>query len=195
MTPVPPSEVEGLLSLLGSKGLTLACAESCTGGMIGAALTETPGSSSVFLGSAVTYSNEAKERILGVSHDTLLDHGAVSAETAGEMVRGAMRIYGSDTAIAVTGIAGPGGATSEKPVGLVYIAVADGPRVVTCRNLFDGDRSMVRSSTVREACRLLADLIEGRLRGFLIGTAHVRQRPSAERLWNEVRETAPDSRG
>lgn len=163
MIPAPPSEVTELLELLGSRGLRLACAESCTGGMIGAAITETPGASSVFLGSAVTYSNEAKERILGVSHETLLAHGAVSPETAGEMVRGAMRAYGSDVAIAVTGIAGPGGATPEKPVGLVYIAVADGPRIVTSRNVFDGDRAQVRSSTVREACRLLCELISGRL--------------------------------
>lgn len=172
MIPVPPSEVSDLLDILGSRGLTLACAESCTGGMIGAAITETPGVSSIFMGSAVTYSNDAKESILGVSHRTLLDHGAVSAETAGEMVRGAMRVYGSDTAIAVTGIAGPGGATAEKPVGLVYIAVADGPRVVVSRNVFDGDRVHVRASTVREACRLLRELIEGRLRRILIGVEH-----------------------
>lgn len=157
------SEARGLLDLLGSKGMTLACAESCTGGMIGAAITGIPGASSVFLGSAVTYSNDAKERILGVMHETLLDHGAVSAETAGEMVRGAMRIYGSDAAIAVTGIAGPGGATESKPVGLVFIAVADGPRVVVSRNIFEGDRETVRESTVRTALVLMRELLEGTL--------------------------------
>ena len=78
MIPVPPSEVTELLDILGSRGLTLACAESCTGGMIGAAITETPGASSIFMGSAVTYSNDSKESVLGVSHTTLLDHGAVA---------------------------------------------------------------------------------------------------------------------
>lgn len=159
----PPSEARGLLDLLDSRGMTLACAESCTGGMIGAAITGIPGASSAFLGSAVTYSNDAKERILGVRHETLLAHGAVSAETAGEMVRGVMRIYGSDAAIAVTGIAGPGGATESKPVGLVFIAVADGPRVVVSRNIFEGDREAVRESTVRTALVLMRELLEGML--------------------------------
>lgn len=157
------SEAEALFRTLESMGLTLACAESCTGGMIGAAMTDMPGSSSVFLGSAVTYSNDAKENILGVRHQTLLDHGAVSAETASEMVRGAMRIYGSDTAIAVTGIAGPGGATAEKPVGLVYIAVADGPRVVVSKNNFSGDRASVRMQTRDTALATMRELLEGRL--------------------------------
>lgn len=161
---MPRSEAVALAELLGSRGLTLGCAESCTGGMIGAAITELPGCSSFFMGSACTYSNEAKEDILGVSHRTLLDHGAVSSETAREMVLGAMRIYRADTGIAVTGIAGPGGATAGKPVGLVYIAVADGPRVVVSRNVFPGDRSQVRDSTVREALVLLRELVEGRLR-------------------------------
>lgn len=157
------SEAEALFRTLGSMGLTLACAESCTGGMIGAAMTDMPGSSSVFLGSAVVYSNDAKEKVLGVRHRTLLDHGAVSAETASEMVRGAMRIYGSDTAIAVTGIAGPGGATAEKPVGLVYIAVADGPRVVVSKNNFGGDRASVRTQTRDTALATMRELLEGRL--------------------------------
>lgn len=158
-----PSEAEALIGALRSRGMTLACAESCTGGMIGAAVTDLPGASSVFLGSAVTYSNGSKESILGVSGGTLSDHGAVSAETASEMVRGAMRAYGSDAAIAVTGIAGPGGATPEKPVGLVYIAVADGPRVVVSRNIFEGDRAAVRSATVSTALTLMRELLEGRL--------------------------------
>ncbi|MDO5852676.1 MAG: CinA family protein [Thermoplasmata archaeon] len=160
---MPRSEIEALSGVLRAAGLTVACAESCTGGMIGAEMTEAPGSSSIFLGSAVVYSNDAKENVLGVSHETLMEHGAVSAETAGEMVRGAMRIYGSDTAIAVTGIAGPGGATETKPVGLVYIAVADGPRVVVSRNVFEGDRAAVRSQTVATAADMLVELLEGRL--------------------------------
>lgn len=160
---MPLCEAERLSEMLLDRGMTLACAESCTGGMIGSALTDVPGASGFFLGSAVTYSNGSKEGILGVPHDVLLQHGAVSPETAGEMVRGAMRVYGSDAAIAVTGIAGPGGATDAKPVGLVYIAVADGPRVVVSRNQFDGGRAEVRQSTVRTALTLMMELLEGRL--------------------------------
>ena len=115
------------------------------------------------MGSAVTYSNDSKESILGVSHDTLLQHGAVSEETAREMVLGSIEAYRSDYAVAVTGIAGPGGGTAIKPVGLVYIAVADGPRTVVTRNVFTGDRASVRSQTVKEALSLLTDMVEGRL--------------------------------
>jgi PncC family amidohydrolase len=126
-------------------------------------MTDAPGSSEVFLGSAVVYSNQAKEDILGVDHDTLLAHGAVSEETAREMAVGAVRAYGSDVAVAVTGIAGPGGATEQKPVGLVYIAVADGPRTIVTRNLFEGGRDEVRRQAASEAIRLLKDLAEGLL--------------------------------
>jgi len=157
------SEADDLIAVLKKKGLRMSAAESCTGGMIGTIITDVPGASEVFLGSAVTYSNESKERILGVSHQTLLDHGAVSEETAREMVLGSIDAYGSDVAVAVTGIAGPGGATLDKPVGLVYIAVADGPRVVVTKNIFKGDRAQVRESTAREAMSLLKDMAEGRL--------------------------------
>lgn len=139
----------------------MCCAESCTGGMIGAAVTDAPGASAYFLGSAVTYSNDAKVRLLGVSESTLEAHGAVSEETAREMANGAASLFGSDFSVAVTGIAGPGGATESKPVGLVYIAVSDGSRTVVTRNLFDGDRAEVRGKTVREACALLSDFVEG----------------------------------
>lgn len=158
-----PSDVEVLIGLLKEHGKTMAAAESCTGGMIGAAVTDMPGCSEVFKGSAVTYSNEAKMALLGVSEDTLIQHGAVSADTAKQMALGAARIYDSDYSVAVTGIAGPGGATDTKPVGLVYIAVSDGSRAVATRNLFDGDRRSVREQTVAEALRLLSDLIRGLL--------------------------------
>ena len=158
-----PSEADRLASVLTERGVTMCCAESCTGGMIGATMTEAPGSSAYFLGSAVTYSNEANMRILGVSEGTLVAHGAVSDETAREMAIGAGRAFGADCSVAVTGIAGPGGATDTKPVGLVYIAVSDGSRTVASRNLFQGDRGQVRGSTVREACGMLADFVEGRL--------------------------------
>ena len=158
-----PSEAETLVSLLRSKGKTVSTAESCTGGLIGASITDISGASEVFLGGVVSYSNDAKEGILGVSHSVLIEHGAVSEQTARQMVEGSMRLFDSDYAVAVTGIAGPGGATPEKPVGLVYIAVADGPRTVVTRNVFKGDRQEVRESTVREACSLLTDMVEGRL--------------------------------
>lgn len=141
----------------------MSAAESCTGGLIGACITDIPGSSDVFLGSAVTYSNEAKVSVLGVSEDSLRRFGAVSEQVAREMASGSVRIYGSDVAVAVTGIAGPGGATPGKPVGLVYIAVADGPRTVVTRNSFDGDRERIREQTVEAACALLHDLIRGLL--------------------------------
>ncbi len=160
---MPRSEVEQLIEVLRSKGLRMSAAESCTGGMIGCMMTSVPGSSDVFLGTAVTYSNDAKERILGVKHQTLIDHGAVSMETASEMAIGSIEVYESDVAVAVTGIAGPGGATPEKPVGLVYIAVADGPRTVVTKNLFQGDRQSIRHQTAIEALKLLIELVEGKL--------------------------------
>ena len=160
---MPRSEVTELIDVLRSKGLRMSAAESCTGGMIGCMMTSVPGSSDVFLGSAVTYSNEAKESILKVSHQTLMDHGAVSEETARQMAIGSIDAYGSDIAVAVTGIAGPGGATDTKPVGLVYIAVADGPRTVVTKNNFEGDRQSVRKQTALEAIRLAKDMVEGRL--------------------------------
>ncbi len=111
--------------LLGRTGLKLALAESCTGGMIGSQITAVAGSSAWFLEGFVTYSNDAKIRRLGVSHETLREHGAVSAETCEEMLQGALEKSGADVAIAVTGIAGPGGGTEERPVGLVYIGWGD----------------------------------------------------------------------
>lgn len=106
---------------LGAAGLTISTAESCTGGLIAHILTETAGSSAWVLGGAVTYANEIKERVLGVQRETLLAHGAVSAETAIEMAQGARRLFGTDLALSATGIAGPGGAVDGKPVGTVFL--------------------------------------------------------------------------
>lgn len=156
-----PYEAELLAFELGLRHKTMCCAESCTGGLIGAAMTDMAGSSEYFLGSAVTYSNEAKLKLLGVREQTLADHGAVSEETASEMALGAAALFGADYSVAVTGIAGPGGETPTKPVGLVYIAVSDGSRVVVTKNNFEGGRQQVRDSTVMEACGLLKDFIEG----------------------------------
>ena len=155
-----PYEAELLAFELGLRHKTMCCAESCTGGLIGVAMTDMAGSSEYFLGSAVTYSNEAKMKLLGVREQTLADHGAVSEETASEMALGAAALFGADYSVAVTGIAGPGGETPTKPVGLVYIAVSDGSRVVVTKNNFEGGRQQVRDSTVMEACGLLKDFIE-----------------------------------
>jgi nicotinamide-nucleotide amidase len=145
--------------LLLQKGKTVSLAESCTGGMIAAALVGCPGVSEALLEGCVCYSNEAKQRTLGVLTETLRDHGAVSAECALEMVHGICDYTGSDTAIAVTGIAGPGGGTALKPVGTVYIAaLADGKARVE-HHVFAGDRLMVRTQTAVRALNLLMELI------------------------------------
>lgn len=141
-------------------GKKVCCAESCTGGLIGATITSLPGSSSYFLGSAVTYSNEAKENILKVPRGVLFAYGAVSEQTAKCMAKGAVKIYHSDVAVAVTGIAGPGGATDDKPVGLVYISVSNGDNTVVQRFVFFGDRDSVRNQTVENALGMMADFLE-----------------------------------
>ena len=156
------SPVRELLNILDRRGMRLSLAESCTGGLIGSMITEIPGSSSCFLGSAVTYSNEAKERLLGVRHETLLAFGAVSPQTAEEMAMGSMRAYGSDVAASVTGIAGPGGAVEGKPVGTVCVCITDGKDKITVTHHFDGDRRSVRQQTAESVIDGLCDFIEGR---------------------------------
>jgi competence/damage-inducible protein CinA-like protein len=144
-----------VLDLCRELGVTLATAESCTGGMIGARLTDVPGSSEVFLGGVIAYSNEVKERGLGVPHAVLAAHGAVSAETAAAMAAGARRELGSDLVVADTGIAGPDGGSPEKPVGLVFITV-DGPGGgLTERFQLPGDRETVRARTTALALHML----------------------------------------
>jgi PncC family amidohydrolase len=127
--------------LLAEHGLTLALAESCTGGLVGNLITDVPGSSNYFLGSAVTYADSAKEAVLGVRHETLLAHGAVSAETAAEMAQAARRLFGADIAVAVTGIAGPGGGIPEKPVGLTHIHLSAADAEIGERHVWDADRA------------------------------------------------------
>ena len=136
-----------LALLFREKGVTLALAESCTGGMIAARITAVPGSSAYFLEGNVTYSNEAKSRMLGVPAELIERHGAVSAEVARAMAAGARRAAGSDLALSVTGIAGPDGGTPEKPVGTVYLALADASSCLVKRYNFQGDRDVVRSVT------------------------------------------------
>jgi len=147
--------------LLREQGLTLAVAESCTGGLLGHRITEVAGSSDYFLGGIISYSNEAKERLLGVRHETLLAHGAVSAETAGEMAEGARRALGSDLALAITGIAGPGGGTDDKPVGLTYIALAHAGSTIVEQHVWPGDRSANKADSAAAALRLLRSFLSG----------------------------------
>lgn len=139
-----------LVSAAVKKHVTLAFAESCTGGMAATAVTEISGSSEVFMGSAVTYSNEAKAKILGVSKETLDSYGAVSAECAEEMAEGAARIYGSDIAMSVTGIAGPGGGSPEKPVGTVWFGFTRGGKTVSFKCAFRGERRAIREASVKK---------------------------------------------
>lgn len=139
-------------SLLRSRGQTLALAESCTGGLLAGRLTEVPGSSDYFLGSAVTYANSAKAGLVGVKPETLERFGAVSEETAREMAAGARLRFGATIGFSVSGIAGPAGGSQEKPVGTVHMALdaADGTRLHRC-GLFPGDRALIRRWTVSAA--------------------------------------------
>jgi nicotinamide-nucleotide amidase len=150
---------ELVLSLLRERGLTLATAESCTGGLVAARLTDVPGASDVFLGSVVAYSNDVKAAELGVSEAVLRDHGAVSAEAAAAMAEGARARLGVDVAVSVTGIAGPDGGTEEKPVGLVYLH-ASGP-MGERRQRFDfpGDRATIRGRATVAALHLVRRLV------------------------------------
>jgi len=145
-----------IYTLLSQKNLTVATAESCTGGMIGSYLTSVPGISAYYGYGFVTYSNEAKQKLLGVNPQTLEAYGAVSSYTAVEMAEGALRVSGADVAISVTGIAGPGGGTAQKPVGLVYVgcATAGGKRFFEKLNL-SGSREEIRLKTVQNALTIL----------------------------------------
>lgn len=152
-----------VLDIFRTRGLKLATAESCTGGLVAAALTDLAGSSDVVDRGFVTYSNAAKEAMLGVPAMTLKRHGAVSAETAAAMAAGAIEHSLADIAVAITGIAGPGGGTAQKPVGLVHFAAAsrDGRRLAKSRRYGKIGRRRVRERSVAEALALLASLAQG----------------------------------
>ncbi|GAB4528396.1 MAG: hypothetical protein Kow0063_04570 [Anaerolineae bacterium] len=148
--------------LLQSQRLTLAVAESCTGGLLGHLLTNVPGSSNYFIGGVVAYSYQAKEQILGVRRNTLDRFGAVSEQTALEMARGARRLFRSDLALSITGIAGPGGGTPDKPVGLVYIALASPDQEMCQRHRWDSDREGNKARSARAALEMLLDYLKRR---------------------------------
>jgi len=150
---------EHVLELCRARGFTLATAESCTGGLVAARLTSVPGSSDVVAGGVVAYANEVKERELGVPSALLEEHGAVSAEVAAAMARGARARLGTDVAVSVTGVAGPGGGTDGKPVGLVYCH-AEGPEGGLGREFnFPGDRAAIRARSVVIALHLARTLL------------------------------------
>lgn len=141
--------------LLKAHGLRVATAESCTGGMLSAALTAVPGSSSYYTGSVVAYSNEVKTRVLGVSAEIIAEYGAVSEQTALAMAQCVRRLTGSDIGIGITGVAGPDGGTKEKPVGFVCIALSAPDKDVSCTNQFKGDREFNRLRSIKAAQYLL----------------------------------------
>ena len=146
---------EQIVALMREKNLTLAVAESCTGGMLSSRIIDVAGVSDVYKAGFVTYANEAKMNLIGVKKETLAQYGAVSEQTAKEMVKGALKAGKADMALATTGIAGPGGGTKEKPVGLVYIACGNADTVTVERCLFDGTRSEIRQASVEHALSML----------------------------------------
>lgn len=145
---------EHLVNELAKRKFTITTAESCTGGMIAATLVNVAGASDVLSEGYITYSNEAKERLVGVNRETLKSYGAVSEQTAREMAAGAAKAAGADVALSATGIAGPGGGTAEKPVGLVYIGCCVCGRTNAVKFQFSGSRMENRISTVEEALKL-----------------------------------------
>ena len=155
---------ESLVTALSSSGKTVTTAESCTGGWIAKAITDIPGSSSAFAYGIVSYSNGAKESLLGVQNSTLTNHGAVSSQVVKQMAEGALQLSGADIAVAVSGVAGPDGGTDEKPVGTVCFAWAvrtkSGITVDGEKQRFDGNRNEVRVQTVAQALRGVLDRIE-----------------------------------
>ena len=146
---------DAVVTDLAATGKAVATAESCTGGWIAKAITDAPGSSATFGYGIVSYSNGAKESILGVQNQTLVDHGSVSEAVVREMATGALRLSGADIAVAVSGIAGPDGGTPEKPIGTVWFAWAmresGKERIDTTCESFDGDRELIRELTVAHA--------------------------------------------
>ena len=154
-------DIDAIISTLTERGYSVATAESCTGGMIASSIVDVPGASDCFNEGYVTYSNEAKMKNLGVKDSTLTAHGAVSYETALEMAKGVRKKAKADFGLSSTGIAGPGGGSPKKPVGLVYIGCAYGDDKCIVRELhLKGDRTAVRTSAAKEALELLSECIE-----------------------------------
>ncbi|MBI3361999.1 MAG: CinA family protein [Chloroflexi bacterium] len=145
--------------LLTERKLTIAVAESCTGGLICHRLTNVPGSSTYFLGGVVAYAYDAKEDLLGVQHNTLYDHGAVSEATAREMARGVRRVLGADIGVAVTGIAGPGGGMPGKSVGLTWIALSGRSVDRATKFVWDSDREGNKALSAEAVLRMVVEYL------------------------------------
>jgi PncC family amidohydrolase len=154
------SPEEKLNAILMLNGRTIALAESCTGGLISSRITDVAGASNYFQAGVVSYGNKAKESFLGVPGEILATKGSVSAETAQEMAEGIRRAASADVGLSVTGIAGPGGGSAEKPVGTVYMALAAEEKTVVRKHLFSGDRRAIREQTAHEALLLLIEYFE-----------------------------------
>ena len=150
---------EAVVKKLKDAGMTVTTVESCTGGLLSATLVDVSGASDVFYQGVVTYANEAKVRLVGVKEATLQAHGAVSEETAREMAEGGAKAANADAALSVTGIAGPGGGTKEKPVGLVYIGCCVNGKTIVKKNIFKGNRREVREQSVETALKLLLECL------------------------------------
>ena len=155
-----PSVEYRIAALLEKKNIKVSTAESCTGGLVAAALVNVAGMSNWFEEGYVTYSNTAKQKLLGVDKDTLEQFGAVSEQTARQMAIGAAKAAGCQAAVATTGIAGPDGGTDEKPVGLVYIGAVVRDDVVIEKHIFKGDRADVRTQSTQAALELLEQMLE-----------------------------------
>ena len=146
---------ERLVGKLAEKGLTCATAESCTGGGVGYAITAVSGSSAVFWGGVISYDNSVKRDVLGVPEEVLAKKGAVSSECAAAMAEGVRRLLKTDLAVSLTGVAGPGGGSAEKPVGLVWFGLASAKGTITEKQMFPGDRAAVRTAAIEHALQLL----------------------------------------
>ena len=151
---------EKVVELLSKNRLSVTTAESCTGGLVSATIVNAPGASEVLNGSYVTYSNEQKQKVLGVKESTLEKYGAVSEEVAIEMAKGALVAANADVAVSTTGIAGPGGGTYEKPVGLVYIGCAIKDKVYVEKHNFSGNRREVRENTTVAALTMILECLQ-----------------------------------
>jgi nicotinamide-nucleotide amidase len=147
--------VDSLANILKERSLTISVAESCTGGLIGHTLTNEPGSSDYFLGGVVSYSNQSKVDLLGVSTETIREHGAVSNKTAKEMASGVRQRFGTDIGLSVTGIAGPDGGTDEKPVGTVFMGLSFEDKIFSQEYRFKGTREEIKQECANMALELV----------------------------------------
>lgn len=154
-----PSLESRIGAILTERKLTLATAESCTGGLISHRITNVPGSSAYFVGGVVAYAYDTKEHLLGVHHNTLYDHGAVSKETAVEMARGARRIFSADIAVSVTGIAGPTGGLPNKPIGLTWIALSTRRSETAEQFIWQKDREGNKTESAEAALRMVLEYL------------------------------------